>query len=810
MKQRIRIDKSVPNTGAMDFSHLLDAPAGKHGFTRVRDGHLWFEDGARARFVGFNFPARANMPDHETAERVSARLATMGVNVVRLHAADVGLGPSGWTSNPDSPLIDYAGGTSRALHPVGLDRFDYWTAKLRERGIYLHVDLLVARSFLEGDDLDYPGGLRSTKSSSHLNERLIELQKEYATALLTHINPYSGLALIDDPAVMAIQVTNEDSIFYDVGHARQSPGVAAYRDEMRRRFNHFLLAKYDSRENLARAWTFEGQCALGDGEDPSTGTVRCIKIGDYHQPMNEPMGDWAAEDGPARYADFTEFGIAVNRKYYGQMLRHIRGLGAKVPLVTSCLLTGAADVYSHADGDMMENNAYFNHPAPRRERDALYVPFLREYVSTDPRKATYPTHDPRSHLLTQVAASMVGGKPFILSEWNEYGEAPFHSSSFLMTAAYGCLQDWDGLIIYCYHTADRHDDQPADEIANIMDAYNDPSLILQFGVMSSLFLGGAVRPAENSVDVAYTRDDLLTQPGAHRMPYSILPFISRVRSVFLEHGEVYGGDADVAVSAGFVGGGNYDGAKHAVVYAHSPYRDALRHDPAGDAHLARYRREAPHAVAEGVHLGGQFLVFDDIAALAASGDYTFFADAVDAAMKHWGLLGPDRGVDGGGAIVSDTGELVFNPAEGCFQIRSERCAFFSGDPIPRGDIRLARRYVARSANRRITLALLPLDGEEVSRSSRLLLTALGESGMDETVFTPQEDGVTRVELKGKLYLDTLEGSLCIADCPRARLWALDSCGNRVARLEGLAGRDGSLRFDFDGSLPCGSFELIVG
>lgn len=38
MKQRIKIDKTAPNTGDLDLSYLLDAPAGKHGFTKVKDG----------------------------------------------------------------------------------------------------------------------------------------------------------------------------------------------------------------------------------------------------------------------------------------------------------------------------------------------------------------------------------------------------------------------------------------------------------------------------------------------------------------------------------------------------------------------------------------------------------------------------------------------------------------------------------------------------------------------------------------------------------------------------------------------------
>ena len=92
MRQRIRIHKAETNKGAADFSHLLDAPAGKHGFVRVKDGHFYFEDGTRIRFLGFNMAARSNTPNHETAEKLAARFASMGVNVIRLHAADAPIG----------------------------------------------------------------------------------------------------------------------------------------------------------------------------------------------------------------------------------------------------------------------------------------------------------------------------------------------------------------------------------------------------------------------------------------------------------------------------------------------------------------------------------------------------------------------------------------------------------------------------------------------------------------------------------------------------------------------------------------------
>ena len=76
MRQNIRIHKAEVNKGVLDYSHLLDAPAGRHGFVRASKGHFYFEDGVRARFLGFNVAARSNTPDHETAEKMAERFAS--------------------------------------------------------------------------------------------------------------------------------------------------------------------------------------------------------------------------------------------------------------------------------------------------------------------------------------------------------------------------------------------------------------------------------------------------------------------------------------------------------------------------------------------------------------------------------------------------------------------------------------------------------------------------------------------------------------------------------------------------------------
>ena len=809
MKQNIRISPVEPSRGVLDFSHLLDAPAGCHGFVRVKNGHFYFEDGKRARFLGFNIAARSNTPAHEDAEKLAARFASMGVNVIRLHAADapLGDGAGNWSSCREAPLLDYEKDTTRVFNPEGLDRFDYLIAKLKEKGIYLHIDLLVARGFPEGDGLDYPGSFTSCmKRYSMYNARLIELQKEYARELLCHVNPYTGLALKDDPVVITVQMNNEETAIKGNNGSDAGEDMKPYREEVSRRFGEFLLMKYHTREELKKAWTLDGACALGEEEDPAEGTVRGIE-GGFYQSVNEPTGDWSAPEGPARYADFMEFGTRMNRAFYQDMKDYLISLGVKVPIVASNLMAGAADVYGHIDGDLIENNTYFNHPLLPVQNDTYMVYGPAEYVSTNPLTVQRGIGSMGTTLLSLASVAIVQGKPFMLTEWNEYGLHPFHSTAFVHTVAYACLNDWDGLILYNYNTSEHPEDEPADGILTIFDAYNDPALITQWGFMASLFLKGLVSPARNRVDVVYTQNDWKTLPNFHAMPMCTMPYMTGFRNVFLDGGERYEGDADVAINAGFLNGGDLRDAKHAVYYAWSPYRDAkrryLNENRLKDA--AKNTKE----VQPGVHLGEQAMVFDDIAQIAQSGDYRQFAALMDKAVKAWGLLDENCGyVDG--KLISDTGEICFDPDHSRFTVRNDRCSYFSG--APEEETILCSRVRVRAANERISLALLPRDRESLQDAKDFLLTAVGTTGTDQQSFAPGPELMpgltfTMVRMDGKLYAETLEGSICVK-AAAAKLTVLDPVGQELGEIRGQQCEDGVV-FHMLGDLPGVQYHLTI-
>ena len=152
------------------------------------------------RLNATNLTAAANFPTHEQAERVAERIANFGINCVRLHYMDWPYGPEGFPLAKE-PSIFAKDGSERNLDPEMLDRLEYLIAQFKQRGIYVDVNLYVARY-----QYHYKG-------QNAINTFIQAKEREYAKDLLTHVNPYTGLPLAKDPVVAVVELNNEDALF---------------------------------------------------------------------------------------------------------------------------------------------------------------------------------------------------------------------------------------------------------------------------------------------------------------------------------------------------------------------------------------------------------------------------------------------------------------------------------------------------------------------------------------------------------------------------------------------------------------------
>ncbi len=236
---------------------VLDAPAGRHGFLQAKEDNFTFENGTPAKFWGTNLCFSANFPDKKQAGIMAERLAFFGFNAVRLHHMDYFFESQGIWKDTAPALDDPQLKPTGNLSPRQLDRLDYLIHQLKKQGIYININLLVARFFTEADGIVDAEKLgMAAKPVSLFDAKLIALQKQYAKDLLTHLNPYTELRYADDPAIALIEITNENSLINSwKKNTLNSPDLPpTYVTQLDDRWNIWLKKKYHTADNLRQTW----------------------------------------------------------------------------------------------------------------------------------------------------------------------------------------------------------------------------------------------------------------------------------------------------------------------------------------------------------------------------------------------------------------------------------------------------------------------------------------------------------------------------------------------------------------------------
>lgn len=225
-----------------NLSFLNHTPAGKYGFVTVKNGHLYAED-KRIKLLGVNVVFHGTVPDYDTADKVAARLARFGINAVRFHHLEGAPAPKG-ILNADM----------QTFNTQYLDRFDYFFAALKKNGIYSDINLQVTRkypNFLP----PHSKGRKWAKGIDLFEPTLIKHQKEYAKKLLLHRNPYTGTRYADEPAVVFIEINNENGLLqaWQAGHLDHIHH--AYKQTLRLQWESWLAKRYSSSYERLKAWS---------------------------------------------------------------------------------------------------------------------------------------------------------------------------------------------------------------------------------------------------------------------------------------------------------------------------------------------------------------------------------------------------------------------------------------------------------------------------------------------------------------------------------------------------------------------------
>ena len=459
--------KDFEKGSVLDFSGRLDAPAGKYGPLVVKGDKLVFRDrpDVPVRFYGTNFCGTGQYQTKEWAERLADRIAALGYNAVRFHHHDNG-------------LALHKDGRSTELNPVTLDQLDYLIACFKKRGIYYTTDLYVSRRIEKGEFPEYPDQVfvnKTYKPMVFVLDSAMENWKAFAKNWLTHVNPYTGLALKDDPALLSLSLINEDNISSCWNATPESAKL-------------FM----DRFEEWKKARGVKERSVVDAGMDVL----------------------------------FAQFLVDTYNQGFAEMKSFVRGLGVKAIISDQNMSTNQLLALMRAQYDYVDNHFYWDHPSFPETRWQL--PSAASNESAIAKEANAPGRISPTRLLD---------KPMMITEFDYAKPNFFRAEGAVLTGAYAALQDWDALFQFAY--AHSREKVTRDNITEgHFDTSTDvvKSLAQRIGVR--LFLDRELKPAPVTFAAVLTGGEGMSFAREYSAEINRLGLIARIGTLVAPDGKL--------------------------------------------------------------------------------------------------------------------------------------------------------------------------------------------------------------------------------------------------------------------------------
>lgn len=726
---------SVEGT-VLDASYLLDAPAGKHGFLDHTSGdNFVFEDGTDMRFWGTCLSDSDAFMSKENARLLAKRFAQLGFNLVRFISVE-GEVFSGKTADG-----------KRDINRDNLDKLHYLISELKARGIYVMFDVNAGYPYASEDNIDDEENIsRSFKVYGYFDSKMIDLQKRLVSEMMSALNPYTGMRLKDDPAVVCINLRNETSVATSTAVSRSS---VYYNNKLQAMFNAYLKDKYQNDENLKNAWThtypYNASAAVVLDEDESleNGTVR---IPDINKLRNDNLKSGKVYC-KLRQIETMQFLVDMQSDYFALMTDFLRSdLGMK------CRISGCtaydvqaitlANYYSDINTDYIETHIYRGHVQGTKYilyedaatgNKSVSSGFLEEPTSImQKRDKNFGQADKLTdngyYFLTHAMSSNISGKPHIVSEWNIGAGHPYRSEGLLLMAAYGAMHN-NNFVMYDWGNSD-------------MSSYSGMYMNEQFATFNQPNYVSAL-PAASAI---FLRRD--ASEAGRGFSY-----------------ERYVGDEPVSREFQREASTDYDKLDQFVENKVLSHRSAL--------------------------VGKTGISFDDESSYDDSDNSN---DILYLTKKY-----ADSGV-----YISDTGDMSFDTNNGIYKLNTPRAQCISGF-VGGGNIELDD-IIYSIDNDFATVYLTSVGSEDIYKSNSILLTAVGnQKNSGQQMSDDGKDFVDKKVGSSPILCEPIGGSVTLKTTDEITVYALDNSGNRKHEIA-VTNVSGGKKFNL--SADSLSYEIV--
>jgi hypothetical protein len=409
----------------IDLRFLNEHFAGENGFIHLSvDGNSFVNTkGKTVRFWACNGGSLANEFNDQKLDSLARFLAKMGVNIIRYHAA---INPHG----KNTKITDVDTTEARNIWRC--------VAAMKRQGIYTVISPFWPANGHMGGWIPEEWGVDGYSGKDDLwavlffSDRLQEGYKAWVKYLYTTPNPYTKVALKDEPAVAIIQVENEDSPFFWT-MSNIKPALAKV---VGVQFSKWLREKY--------------------GPEPDIkDTMALLPIYNMTLPPRA--------DDKSRLHDQVEFYTIKQRAFYDDMVHYYRDvLGCRQLINGNNWRTASQsrlldlERWTNSGADVLAVNKYFD-PQHKGPNAGWRIDPGDFYGSPSALKnpADLPTN------IKQVA-----GHPMLVTEsgWNLPNK--YQTEGPLLVAAYGSLTGLDAFFWFT-PTATNFAQQPYFTFLNI-------------------------------------------------------------------------------------------------------------------------------------------------------------------------------------------------------------------------------------------------------------------------------------------------------------------------------------------------------
>lgn len=462
----------------IDLRELNEKFAGEHGFVAVRgDEFVFSANQVPVRFWAVNGPPGQLTGD--PLKQCARRLAKYGVNLARMHGAM-------FDKKGDADL----GKVARTQEAV---------AAMKAEGIYSMLSIYFPLWMTPPADHPWLAGYDGKKHPFAVLMFNPEFQEHYRAwwkaILLTPDT--SGRRLVDEPALFAVEIQNEDSFFFWTFNPDQIP--AAQMEMLETQFGAWLKNRYGSLDATLAKWN--GTKAKRD--DFAAGRVG-------FRPLYNMFTDRSARD-----RDTAQFLFETQRRFYAETVTFLRSIGFKGLITPSNWHTASPEIFgplekwSYTIGDFMDRHGYFA-VTHKGENSEWSIRAGHTYADRSALRFEAPTPGKPKQFVHPAMDVTYAGKPSMISEttWNRPNR--YRSEAPLYLAAFGALQGSDATVHFALDGAGwsvkpGYFMQPWTLMA--------PSQVAQFPAAALLYRRGLVKAGEVLARIALNTNDLFNLKG---------------------------------------------------------------------------------------------------------------------------------------------------------------------------------------------------------------------------------------------------------------------------------------------------------